>query len=91
MLHFLMAVAAELPGGSCRRAARISSKAMDGKLSLFERADWALHLAICRLCRRYRSQLETVRLFARDSGERGLPRASLSESSSRRIRESLRG
>jgi predicted anti-sigma-YlaC factor YlaD len=55
---------------SCRRAAELSSRAMEGRLPLHQRAGLALHLAMCAGCRNFSRQIK----WLRDIGRR-LPEA----------------
>ena len=46
---------------SCRQAAELASRVLDRRLSLGERLRLRLHLALCRSCARYQSQLRFLR------------------------------
>jgi predicted anti-sigma-YlaC factor YlaD len=46
---------------SCKEITGLLSAAMDGKPSFFTRWKIRVHLAMCRLCRRYDHQLHLIR------------------------------
>ncbi len=46
---------------TCRDASRLSSEALDRRLTLRERLSLGLHLAMCALCRRYAEQVGFMR------------------------------
>jgi hypothetical protein len=54
---------------TCRDAARLQSEALDKKLSLAQRLGLALHLMICKWCRRYGKQIRFLRGAAHDHSE----------------------
>lgn len=55
---------------SCREASRLI--AQDGlNASRFERLEVRLHLLVCRLCRRYRAQLQAIGTACREAFETG--------------------
>lgn len=45
---------------SCKQASELSSEALDRRLSPSERLRLAIHLSLCRLCRRYRRQIHIL-------------------------------
>lgn len=66
---------------SCKEITGLLSDAMDGKPSFFARWKIRVHLAMCRLCRRYDHQLHLIRrgasLYAETEPKGpGLPEAS---------------
>lgn len=50
-----------IPMLTCRDASRLSSEALDRRLTLRERAALTIHLAMCKLCRRYATQVDFLR------------------------------
>lgn len=46
---------------TCRQAAELVSERLDRRLSLGERLRLRLHLALCRSCARYQTQLRFLR------------------------------
>jgi hypothetical protein len=51
---------------TCRDASRLQSEALDGKLSFSKRLGLAMHLLICKWCRRYGKQVRFMRDAARE-------------------------
>ncbi len=49
---------------SCRRASELASESIDRRLSMGERLRLEAHLALCRLCRRYRRQIRFLHRVA---------------------------
>lgn len=78
---------------SCKEASHLASKDMDVKLSWRERMGLMLHLSMCRLCRRYLSDLKQMRLLMTRLGKQEdalLPESvKLSEQSRERIKQAL--
>ena len=52
----------------CLESARLLSERHDHPLPLGKRIGLRLHLAICSICRAYRTQIETVCSIARHAG-----------------------
>lgn len=75
---------------SCRKAAELTSEALDRKLGLRERAALRLHMFMCRICWHYERQLHFLRRAltrladAAEVGER------LDPAARERIRDRLR-
>lgn len=46
---------------SCKDATRLMSEAQDRKVSLSERMQLEIHLAICRGCRNFQGQMDFLR------------------------------
>lgn len=75
---------------TCREMSRHSSRCLDDPLPFFQRVGVVVHLAFCRLCRRYRRQIRWLGTAA------GRPAASepssprLSEAGRERLKRSLR-
>ena len=79
---------------SCDEATRLTSAAMDRRLSAVERVGLRLHYLSCRFCRRYRRQLSLLRqlLRRRDAhiaAEAAIPAATLPPDAKERIRRAL--
>ena len=53
----------------CREASRLQSAALDQKLSFAQRLGLALHLMICKWCRRYGKQVRFLREAAHEHSE----------------------
>lgn len=75
---------------TCREMSHHSSQCLDGPLPFFQRVGVAVHLAFCRLCRRYRRQVRWLGAAAtrHAATDPGSPR--LSESGRERLKRSLR-
>ncbi len=54
---------------SCREATRLQSEALDHPLTGAQRWGLKIHLFLCKWCRRYRAQLQLLRLAARHQCE----------------------
>ena len=50
---------------SCRQATRLASDRLDRQLTVLERLELAIHLAMCGTCRACARQLRAIDLFAR--------------------------
>lgn len=50
---------------SCKEATRIMSEAQDRQLSVGERLQLEMHLAMCRGCRNFREQMDFLRMACR--------------------------
>ncbi|HTH47325.1 MAG TPA: hypothetical protein VMB21_07420 [Candidatus Limnocylindria bacterium] len=80
--------AALLP--TCREMSRHTSHELDAPLPLLQRIGVRLHLACCRLCRRYRTQLQWLRRAARQEPPPSLVASRLPEAGRERLRRALR-
>lgn len=90
--RMLTALAHRLP--TCAEATHLTSKSMEGKITLWERASMRLHMWSCNLCRRYEQQLKFLRTAAgnlgRHSQEQGMNHApGLSAEARARMKRSL--
>ncbi|MCL7419741.1 MAG: hypothetical protein M8364_02395 [Methylobacter sp.] len=78
---------------TCKEASYLASKAMDGKLTRRERFGLWLHIAMCRLCRRYVRDIKKLRWVIRTAGNSGQvlspESVKLSEQSRERIQRIL--
>ncbi|MGR9053754.1 MAG: anti-sigma factor family protein [Gammaproteobacteria bacterium] len=78
---------------TCKEAAFLASKAMDGKLTWRERLGFWLHVSICRLCRRYTRDFMKLRILLKRLDQQDKAplseEAKLSESARDRIRRAL--
>lgn len=77
---------------NCRKVTQLISESMDRKLPIHHRMGLRVHLFMCKLCSRYKKQLqilrETVRLYAmRD--ETPTPSTSLPAAARERIKKAL--
>ena len=55
---------------SCRRATELASRAMEVSLSRRERFALGLHTLVCGWCRRYRAQINRIRLLMKRREEK---------------------
>ena len=77
---------------NCRKVSQLISESMDRKLPIHLRMGLWVHLFMCKLCSRYKKQLqilrETVRLYAMGD-ETMAPSASLKAAARERIKKAL--
>jgi hypothetical protein len=73
---------------SCREASRLASESMDRRLGVGEKLQMHVHLAMCSLCSRYRTQARAIRTAIRTAKP---PSRALSEEARERIRKSMAG
>jgi len=78
---------------TCEEASYLASKKIDGKLRWNERIGFWLHIAMCRLCRRYAKDIKKLHALMLKKGKTGqvlLPESvTLSEKSRERIKKVL--
>jgi hypothetical protein len=74
---------------SCRRAAELASQGLDRPLRLRERVALGLHTLLCRLCGRYRRQLDFLQHACEQAEEHVGLDIALSETARSRIREQI--
>ena len=77
---------------TCRDASRLQSEALDKDLSFLQRLGLALHLMICKWCRRYGRQVRFLREAAHEHPENlseAVPQK-LSAEARERIKQRLR-
>lgn len=74
---------------SCKKAAALSSQALDRRLSMREQAALYVHVAVCRVCRSYRRQLKLIRAAAAQFEHRLAEGEDLDPVARERIRERL--
>jgi len=74
---------------SCQEAARLQSLALDRPLRPSERLGLRIHLALCKWCRAYGSQIQFLNTAAKSSDQH-LPAQSLSPEARERLRRALR-
>jgi len=80
---------------NCKETARLVSEGLDRKLSLWQRMNLWMHLAMCGACSAYRRQVETLnRIVRRRFGESAADATATDapacpEQAKRRITESL--
>ena len=53
----------------CKDTTELISENMDHDLSVFKRWRMGFHLALCKYCRKYKAQLETLRQMTRGLGK----------------------
>ncbi len=54
----------DLALSKCNDTTELISENMDHNISLFKRGRMGFHLALCKYCREYKAQLETLRQMA---------------------------
>lgn len=57
---------------SCKRATELVSRGLDVPLSAGERVRLMAHLFICSFCRRFKRQMELIRMALKQSQEQGI-------------------
>lgn len=57
----------------CKQAHQLISEGLDRPLSLTERTQLKMHLAICRACTGFNGQMAFLRKAMRQTAEEGLP------------------
>jgi hypothetical protein len=79
---------------NCKQASRLVSESLDRRLSWRERWSMHLHLLICDMCTRFKTQMEFLQRAAREYLRRGAPMAEqtpLSAEGRERIRRAVSG
>ena len=61
LIEKLRDVILDLTLSKCKDTAELISENMDHNISVFKRWRMAFHLALCKYCRKYRAQMETLR------------------------------
>ncbi len=77
----------------CNDTTELISENMDHSISVFKRWRMGFHLALCKYCREYKAQLETLRRMALGLDKEGpdmAPQASLKSDSKERIRQMIK-
>ena len=79
----------------CREVSKLVSESMEHKLSLRQRLQVSMHLAMCRMCAGFARQLRLLRRAAREAPERlaadpAQPEPALSQKARDRIKAALR-
>jgi hypothetical protein len=75
---------------SCKRAAELISRSLDGRLPGWRRLVLGFHLGLCGKCRRFRRQSELLQRAGRLLRQRGPTGAALSEAARARIKQAIR-
>lgn len=75
---------------SCERAAALASQSMDRPLTPRERLSLYAHLGMCHLCRRFRRQIQFLRLAGARAQANALPDVALDDDTKERIRRRIR-
>jgi hypothetical protein len=75
---------------SCKRAAKLALQGLDRPLRLRERVALRLHTLLCRLCGRYRRQLDFLQHACEQAEEHVGLDIALTETARSRIREQLK-
>lgn len=65
MIEKLRDVVLDLTLSRCKDTTELISENMDHNISVFKRWRMGFHLALCKYCRKYRAQLETLRRMTR--------------------------
>ena len=55
---------------TCKEASLLASKKLDKKLTIKESLNFALHLAMCTLCRHYANEIEAVHRVIQGMGKK---------------------
>ncbi len=78
---------------NCKDISYLSSKKLDGKLTIMERIGFIFHLSMCRLCRHYARDLKMLHNMLKKAGDKGQlmlsDSAKLSAHSRQRIKKIL--
>lgn len=78
---------------TCKETSYLASKKLDEKLTSKERIGFWLHIGMCRLCRRYATDIEKLHGLMQKAGKSGLAlmpeSVKLSEQSRERIKQVL--
>lgn len=78
---------------TCKETSYLASKKLDEKLTSKERIGFWLHIGMCRLCRRYATDIEKLHGLMHKAGKSGLAlmpeSVKLSEQSRERIKQVL--
>lgn len=75
---------------SCKGASTLSSEKLDRNLTFRERMALGMHLFVCRMCRRYKNQINFLRVASRRFDERSPDSHRLTEEAKARMRERLK-
>ena len=75
---------------SCERAAALSSESMERRLTLRERFALRVHLAMCKLCRRFTRQIHFLRLAGAKAQAHAREDVCLDQDAKERIRRRIR-
>jgi hypothetical protein len=80
----------------CEESSRLTSESFDRRLGWTERIALAIHMAICRSCRRFRRHLRMmeeafIHLRYQDSHDPLVPTGTLSAEARQRIKDALGG
>jgi len=76
---------------SCKEVSKLTSKAMDSRLTFGERLAVRIHLFYCRGCARFREQVQFLRRAARRSSDTtATENIQLPDTARERIRTALR-
>lgn len=75
---------------TCKEASYLASKKLDKKLTLLEGIGFSVHIVMCRLCRHYAKDMNTLHILATKAGQSMMPDfIKLSEKSRDRIKVAL--
>lgn len=83
-------VVLDLALSNCKDTTELISEDMDHNLSVFKRWRMRFHLVLCKYCRKYRAQLETLRRMTGGLGKEvsdTTPDASLKPDSKERMKQ----
>ena len=75
---------------SCKKAAKLASKQMDGELSFIEKMSLKAHLMMCAMCTNYTKQLRLIRDAVNSSNHTDNNDETLSEEIKDRLRATLK-
>jgi hypothetical protein len=89
-LEKLRDVVLDLTLSKCKDTTELISENMDHPISVFKRLRMGFHLVLCKYCRKYRKQLETLRKMTLGLGKEAAdvnPQASLKPDSKERLKK----
>lgn len=55
---------------SCDKAAFLTSKAQEGRLSIFEKIELRVHILSCKYCKRYKQEIELLNRHVKQQNEK---------------------
>jgi predicted anti-sigma-YlaC factor YlaD len=90
LLGKLRDVVLDLTLSNCKDTTELISENMDHRISVFKRWRIGYHLALCKYCRKYKAQLETLRqmtLGLDDEASGSSPQASLKQDSKEKMKQ----
>ena len=90
LIEKLRNIILDLALSKCNDTTELISENMDHNISVFKRWRMGFHLALCKYCREYKAQLETLRQMALDLNKAvpdTAPQASVKPDSKERMKQ----